>query len=280
MSLDILIVAGIAFTQLFVTVYAVWVSVTDKRITAAFIIGVVGALGVVLTVWGAVRAGVTQQKLEADINELKTGQQTTNAGIQHIESTPRSVTVNPQINIPNPPLRANVAVGVISPGNAETINGVRTGRLRWLVLNELVQANIPFTNTGSAVADAAVGWGRIYIVPSDPMKADIDKREEKREDEKLLEKQFRTYSKTAPKTPTGTIPNPNGSMWFTARSERVITQPDIEKLAIGGELLFLFFVETYKDATGSHYIHGCQIAQPPAFNPEIWQFCDGFQDHR
>jgi hypothetical protein len=69
---DIAIVFGIGLSQLFVTIYAVWVSVTENKLKTAAIIAVVGALGIVLTVYAAIRSGVSQQRLEADIAELKT----------------------------------------------------------------------------------------------------------------------------------------------------------------------------------------------------------------
>jgi len=69
---DIAIVFGIGLSQLFLTIYAVWVSVTEDKLKIAFIMAVVGALGLALTVYGAIRSVGAQQKLEADIAELKT----------------------------------------------------------------------------------------------------------------------------------------------------------------------------------------------------------------
>jgi len=92
---DITIVAAIALCQLFVTVYAVWVSVTDHKLKIAFIIGVVGAIGVVLTVYAAIRAGSTQKSLQAQLDR-----------IQHNTEQPQPppvVNFNPQITVPPTP---------------------------------------------------------------------------------------------------------------------------------------------------------------------------------
>ena len=52
MGWDIAIVAGIALSQLFVTIYAVWVSVTESKIKTAGVIALVGTVGIALTVLG------------------------------------------------------------------------------------------------------------------------------------------------------------------------------------------------------------------------------------
>ncbi len=98
---DILIAAGVAITQLIITWYGVSVSFQEKRLRIAIIIGLVGGLGIGLTIWGVIRSGTTQTKLEADITELKNGQQMANAGIKQIENTPPTVTVPVTVNEPS-----------------------------------------------------------------------------------------------------------------------------------------------------------------------------------
>lgn len=98
---DILIAAGIGFTQFVITWYGIHVSVERHRVRNAIIIGVIGAAGIGLTVWGAIRGSLTQQNLQAQLTELRRGQQTTNAGIQDIKSNPPIVNVNPPPPMPS-----------------------------------------------------------------------------------------------------------------------------------------------------------------------------------
>jgi hypothetical protein len=68
---DILIVSGIGLTQLVITVYGVYVSVVDNRIRNAVIIGIVGAVGMGLTVWGGIRSSKAQQALQAQLDQIQ-----------------------------------------------------------------------------------------------------------------------------------------------------------------------------------------------------------------
>jgi hypothetical protein len=123
------------------------------------------------------------------------------------------------------------------------------------------------------------GGSAVYLVPSKAGRIE-DKRVEIKRDLKALIPQFKKFAAAFP-MPASTI-NPDGRdiVWYTGRSERPLTANDIDKLASGEELLFLFYDLEYTDPRGSHYIHRCEIAQTPAFNPEIWTFCDGFQDYK
>lgn len=85
---DVLIAVVTGFTQLVLTWYGIHVSVRENRMRNAFIIGFVGAIGIAFTVWGAIRSGNYQRKLEFDIASLERGQQTANEGIQKIENAP------------------------------------------------------------------------------------------------------------------------------------------------------------------------------------------------
>jgi len=99
---DILIAVGIGLTQLAITWYAVDISVKEKRIQNAVIIGVVGLIGIDLTVFATVRNGLVQRDLEVRLYK-----------IQKNTETPPQVTVNPaQVNLtpniqvmPRPELR-------------------------------------------------------------------------------------------------------------------------------------------------------------------------------
>jgi hypothetical protein len=68
---DIVIAAGVASSQLIITWYGVNVSVAENRFRNAIVIGSIGAAGIFLTVWGTVRAGQAQTKLEAQLEKIQ-----------------------------------------------------------------------------------------------------------------------------------------------------------------------------------------------------------------
>ena len=231
----------------------------------------------------------SQSKLQAQLSK-----------IQKQTETPPQVTVNvpaqgpPVVNVstPAPPAPAKPSASVAQSAivsawkpdsgvnDPNRTNPARSGI--WLIPGKDIEANIFFKNSGAAQASEVKGWGQIYLEPSDPNKSDSEKNTEKNKYSRELSKRFmKSANQHLPLAPPGII-SPNGQdlMWITAHSQREITQDDIDKLASGEELLFIFYAEHYKDPSGSHYIHGCRIAQTPAFNPEVWQFCDGFEAQR
>ena len=164
---DILIAAGIGAVQLVITWYAVHISVKENRVRNAFIIGVVGFIGIALTIYGAIRSGTTQIKLESDIAELKNGQKTTNAGIQHIEQTPPP---SPVINVnpppaPAPTLRADIALDKIESAwdGPTMVDGRLTLAGALFAVDRRAFFNIYFINNGSARADDMNTVGLVYI---------------------------------------------------------------------------------------------------------------------
>lgn len=272
---DILVSLGIFVTQLVLTWYGIHVSVTEHRIRNAFIIGFVGCVGLLLTIFGTIRSSTAQQTLQSQIDKIE----------KHTE-TPPQITVNPTpvtFNAPPAqPSRANVSLHHLESAIHLTQNGVVTERTTWLQPGQDIEANVYFTNQGPETADKAWGFGEIYLMPSDSSKPEIEKLDEKKKDMQVLIPRFKkALAKLTPNGIEGTIANDGHSQtWYTAHSERVITQDDLNKLQNGSELLFLFFSEQYSDPAGQHYIHSCRSAQTPAFNPEVWQYCPGFQEHR
>jgi hypothetical protein len=68
---DILVASGIGITQLVLTWYGVYVSVAEHRIRNAIFIGVVGFVGVGLTIVGVVRNSIEQGELRTELGEIK-----------------------------------------------------------------------------------------------------------------------------------------------------------------------------------------------------------------
>jgi hypothetical protein len=259
---DILIAAGIGIIQLVLTWYAVHISVKEHRLRNALMIGVVGLVGVVLTIYGAIRSGTTQQKLETDIAELKKGQQTTNAGIKQIESTPPSL----QINIPTAPPQPKPTAKV----SLSRVWGIYP-RPPFLRANVKAQINLDFVNASGPVADDFRMGGEIYI---------LDQWTEATEKEKVkaFKESFDRKIKNSHGAPL--VADGNQIAWFTAEGP-VLTQDDLTALTNGKKQLLLMSEVTYRDSTGPHFIQHCQALVPEhILDFAVWQNCFDFHDYK
>ncbi len=139
---DIAIVFGIGLSQLLVTIYAVWVSVTEHKLKTAFVLAVIGAMGIALTVYGAIRSGTAQAALQAQLNKIQ----------QNTEKPP-SVTVNPQINIPPAPAPPpqHTHLSMLDP---QPVGGAMP---YWpLSPQNPFEVNIGFMNAGEFAADDVI----------------------------------------------------------------------------------------------------------------------------
>jgi hypothetical protein len=225
--------------------------------------------GCVLIAWQGVRSVRAQDALQTQLDRIEH-----NKPIVNVPA--------PIVNIPpaNPP-KPSASLSFDEINSAYARDGLPPSQT-WLVPNRDIQANIYYVNYGSAVADKVMVYGSIYLLPSDPNKADAMKIEEKKRDVQMLVPKFISTSNKALLAGMSAILPPGGQErnWFTAHSETPITQHDIDNLQSGAELLFLFFTVKYVDPAGSHSIRRCLISQTPAFNPEVWQSCSGFQDIR
>jgi hypothetical protein len=142
MSRDVLIVSGIAFTQLVITWYGVHVSTGKHRIRNAFVIGIIGAVGIGLTVWGAVRSAQAQSALEAQLNQ-----------IQKNTETPPKVEVN--VQSPTDSIKASQ-----DALRLDERPWLGTGPSRFIAFNEITpfKATIPIVNEGKTPAVAVQVW--------------------------------------------------------------------------------------------------------------------------
>ncbi|MGC2508657.1 MAG: hypothetical protein WA369_18530, partial [Candidatus Acidiferrales bacterium] len=69
--MDVWLVVLVGATQVILTWYGVHVSVQEKRIRNAVVIGLVGLVGVVFMGWGADRAEHSQEQLKSQIEGIK-----------------------------------------------------------------------------------------------------------------------------------------------------------------------------------------------------------------
>jgi hypothetical protein len=263
---DVLIASGIGLTQLVLAWYGVDVSVREKRLRNAIVIGLIGIVGIGLTVWGAVRTGLSQQEFNAELGRIINGQETVNSGIEQLKHAPAPV-VN--VNVPLPPKpSADLTLDKMESSYAETVNGNLTGRHLGLVPNRPISFNIYFSNIGSATADDVKGAGRVYLT------RDVTKKTEME-----LVKKYEHFLADNPIQPGVLQAGDKQDAWFTVLSESPISNDDIDQLNKGTKFLYFLFSEHWKDPSGSHYVHYCRKVAPPAFSPEVWQWCSVFEDH-
>ncbi len=147
------------------------------------------------------------------------------------------------------------------------LNGVPSGAGVGLVAGKRVGFNVYFVNTGTATANDVRGHGKVYLVGDNKHESSVVAR-------------FKRELQGSGKDPLRATLDAGGhdEHWFTAQSDRPITQDDINKLAYGKEYIYLLFSESYHDPTGTHEQHYCKLLQPPAFDPEVWQICKDFSD--
>jgi hypothetical protein len=228
---------------------------------------------------GIISVGIAAYRgsqISRDLADLRQGQQATNTGIKQIKEiaqTPPTVTVPVTINPPSQAATSRVRMVKLESAYHETLNGALTGRLQGLLLGKNVELNSHFVNDGTANADHIKGMGRIYLT-----------KDETVETEKAVVATFRLAVKKYPwATMVGGTIEPGGSgpqadFWFTSKSDGVLSQEDMDKLANGTEVLYLLNYVTWSDLAGSHYIHLCRALQAPAFDPEVWHLCRSYED--
>jgi hypothetical protein len=143
---DVLIAAGVAVVQLVITWYAVDVSLREKRVKNAAIIGLIGALGIGLTIWGAVRNGIAQGELNDKLSK-----------IQHNTETPPQVTVNvPSAAPPNVFVTGERLQGALGISKVEFPPSLSA---------KPFQVNVHLANVGQAPIDNVFFWETAIFRP-------------------------------------------------------------------------------------------------------------------
>jgi hypothetical protein len=261
---DIAIVFGIGLSQLFVTIYAVWVSVTENKLKTAAIIAAVGALGIVLTVYGAIRSGGTQQRLEADIAELKKGQQTANAGIQHIE------------NIPPPAPVVNVSPASVNFPAQEAFVTITERGLEAFKGSQHIMVNFTVANLSSAVpALSEYGYDDVYLVEAQPIGIN---NKEMLVSPAVEDKYYKSFVKAKAKLPidsSKTIGPQQSS--FASGLGPILDEETEKEIRDGNKAIFLAAEFFWEDEKGKHVNESCQWLQPSSFHPatpQVWHYCN------
>lgn len=222
---DVLIVAGIAFTQLVITWYGVHVSVVEHRIKNAIIIGVIGGTGLVLTVYGAIRSGKAQSALQAQLNQ-----------IQRNTERPPIVNVNPPtIHFPDqPPHHSRMDFVAPIPVPGEPLIPYHKGQRPAL--------NMGDRNVGDFVIFNSQSDAKILIVPVDKVSTVF------KDNRKSLKPQFAS----------GTLnPHVPGFSYRTYFGSP-LSEDDVAKLNANLEGICMIGITIWSDESGKYETDMCQ----------------------
>jgi len=177
----------------------------------------------------------------------------------------------PVINVPAP------IVNLPSPlAPKQTAKIARVKIWSGFLKGPLLQAGYPvylnsnFANLGGPVADVFRGAGKAYVmtkVSEENERAAIEDFKRTRE----------PYLDTFPGAP---LPSDASTNWFTSKSEKILTSDDLAALQNGTEVIYLLNEVKYRDPAGKHFMRFCEILEPPAFNPEVWQLCSDFHEYK
>lgn len=262
MWVDIVIASGIAFTQLALAWYGVHVSVMEHRIRNAEIIGLVGALGVGLTIWGAIRTGLTQQNLE-----------TTLARIQRNTEAPPKV----EVNIP-PSIPPQIIVAPPAPSSGPRVSGGFVQFLRTpeflhggqLAPKVRVDVNLYLVNKGTEPIYGVHRNFALAVAPigNDPDKVDRDIHSKFREDS------LRRFQLEIKANNRGFSVNTNEAVWNTL-SFIPDNQEVVDALTDGTLRFYVYGWARWQE--GKHDFDECLWLQRP-LKPEItdsaiWHRC-------
>ena len=143
-STDAWLAGSIAVTQLVTGIYGVVVSIAEGQLKIAMTMGVIGGLGVALTVFATVRSDRAQQSLQAQLTEIK-----------HNTEQPPQVTVNVP---PTPPSASHGHLDFFqtSVPNDAKLDPFREG--------QVADVNILFKADGGVVSSAVLK-AIVVVVP-------------------------------------------------------------------------------------------------------------------
>lgn len=254
---DVLLAIGIGITQVILTWYGVHVSVQENRIRNAVVIGLVGVIGIGLTVIGTVKNGLSQRALEGKLEK-----------IQKNTEAPPQVTVNIPPNAP-PQIVVN------PPTTSHHISGgfVQFARMPEFLNNGQIAEGMPITtnlfliNRGSEPVDNFVRNFAIALVSIKDKDADQVDREVRA-----------AFSKNAKKDASkakGLSLNVGDIAWNTL-STPSLTKAQVDEMMRGTLRFYVYGWSRWKDEL--HDFDECIWLQPPSVpqidsNKAVWHVC-------
>lgn len=158
---DVLVGVGISASQLIITLYAVDISVKEHRQRNAVVIGLLGLAGIGLTVFATIRNGVTQRRLEAQIQVITQDTQLSVHGRVAFDIPGQIITM------PLLPFKQNevpaLNIGFHNAGKVPITGGVLSAAL---VVVPTESVDNAFQEYQSRITQRASGG---TLVPGDPM---------------------------------------------------------------------------------------------------------------
>lgn len=254
MSTDVMITAGIAVAQLITTIYGVLVSIAEKHLRVAAVLGLVGGIGVALTVWAAIRNDRAQTGLQTQLNQ-----------IQKNTEKPQPA---PIVNVNPPP--------VYFPPQ-EAFMTLIDRKLNPVKISDHIGVNFTSKNLSGAVsANSEVGWSTVYVVETKQTGMGTSGKEWMVPSD-VEDDYFVRFLKEVAKTPPAgdRMYGPNETTWTTALGPELDEQ--MSKELTNQTKAILHVVEyRWNDSAGVHINDVCEWLQPNSFlpnNPEVWHYC-------
>src|SRR5260370_39617095 len=231
------------------------------------------------TFWGGgfivwVLIGIQTYRNEIAQHSLQSQLDTIQKNTEKPQPTPIVNIAPPIVNVPQSvPRGAAIAIeNRIDSAYREILDGKETGKHIAFIPGKKVIFNVYAINNGPEIADDASGDSRIYL--------EKGTMEHEADAEKRATAKFKTRLKTVKRGTSPMQTGTTGESFASAESDTEITNDDIELLAKGGELMFMYVFWRWRDSVGTHYLQWCRWIQTPAFQPEVWHYCSDFSGHR
>ena len=248
---DILIAIGTGVIQVIVTWYAVHISMKEHRKRNALVIGVLGFVGIGLTVFATIRSGLSQQQLKAEIDRIE----------RNTEQPPKV-----QVNVPP----ASVIVQPPPSGKQRAYVMIEEPRISALLNQPLSVSTYCRNKTSTNVPAREVFCGSRFavVVPDDNGGVSVETQEKQYKDFELSLKPIMH------KPGQGPTIFPPEAQWGSAQGS-ILTDEFLAALNSGKVLVLSMGLPLYRDDFGTHRTESCMWLQPPVDNPQqrIWHQC-------
>lgn len=256
---DILIASGIALAQLVITWYGVHVSVSENRIRNAVIIGAIGAVGIGLTIFGAIRSGMAQQALQKQLD-----------AIQRNTEKPQPA---PVVNVNAPPVNF--------PPQEAFVTVIGRSLIQFQISLPVI-VNFTTENLSPTVpALNQYGFDQMYFVETEPLGPNKELLVSKAVEEKYYKIFLKSIANERPDNSRTLGPQQN----YTSSRFGAPLDKDLEKeIQLGNKAVFHAMEFVWTDAAGQHTNEACEWLQPQSFTPgtsfksgasEVWHYCHG-----
>jgi hypothetical protein len=234
---DILITAAIGSTQLVLTWYGVHMSVTEHRIRHAVFIGILGGVGIGLTIYGAIRSGNAQAALQAQLDVIQ-------------KNTEKPIPP-PVVNVNPPQAKQRTSMEVQFEGPAENSS------------NHHLVVNVKCVDTGPSTATDTDCQGQAFLYQG--TYSSITSKSE--------EQYFQQFLRAHKERSSGVVIGLNQWQWLTTDLGPLDEQL-VNDLRVGKKIIFVMGRYKFADEAGTYRFDFCEWLQPPA-NPAnpAWHLC-------